>query len=726
MKRAHLKQYGPALTAAALTLLAGACSSTPETAQAPQPKPDRRSRLNVLPNLGGASAQTEFEIALPPRGQRPRNTSALPPEDLSYLTRPDYRVSPAQNATTPRDLDVTLNFKGAPAPDVFREIFENVLDVDYVLAPGVSGDMSFVLNGQLSREELFRTLDAIAEGYGWAMHVQNGLVHVVESKEAPKRAGSVIVGWDAARELLSTATYVLPLVNVPASEIQTGLKDLLSARGLMFAPKQTNVLVLIDSPENAERMMKIISELDQPFFTNRILRLYTPQYVSAKELSDELKAFASAAGARTTSEASQFNAIELTRSQQVLVTTTVRGFVPMLDDWVARIDQPLDADQVRTFIYSAQQLPAATLAAAIDAAFNAPLPADSPDRVVITPLGSGGTDPGPVTGPAPSPGGTDSGETGLGRQNRSSSGGGGEDRLIIRARPEIYAEVRDLIRVLDASPKQVYLQVVVAEVVITGDVQFGIELFTSQDVGNQTLELFSSASQLTVDPVGSAVILGTNAFALVEAAASDGEVRVLSAPYLLALSGEQAVINVGREVPITTRTISGTTDAVDPNRVDNSIEYRPTGVILDVLPKINNRGEVELRISQEVSDVEDPAPGAAIQSPSFPQRRLDTSVTVNSGDTVVLGGIRIERSIDNVSKIPFLGDVPLLGMFFRSKNVLREQTELVILVTPQVIIDPGYLADYTDTFLDGLVNLDRLDSLLEEEQQINTNEMLIR
>ncbi|MBL0921331.1 MAG: hypothetical protein IBJ10_04285 [Phycisphaerales bacterium] len=723
MNRPHLQKFAPALTAAAILLSCGGCESTPEKAETAQ-APARRKSLQVLPDLSGAEGRTPFEIALPPRGQRPRNPGAMAPQDLSYVARPDYRATPAaQSLAAARDLDVTLNFKGAPAPDVFREIFENVLDVDYVLAPGVTADMSFVLSGQISREELFRTLDAIAEGYGWALHVQNGLVHVVESKDAPKRAARVVNGWDDARERLSTATYVLPLSNVAATEIQTGLKDLLSARGLMLAPKQTNVLILVESPENAERMMKVIGELDQPFFASRILRLYTPQYVSAKELAEGLRQFATNAGARTTAEASQFNAVELTRSQQVLVTTTVRQFVPMLDDWVARIDQPLGDDQVRTYIYTAQQLPGATLASAIEAAFNAPLPLESPDRINVTPLGSGSSSSPPVTGPAPSPGETESGGRSL---TPASSGGSGEDRLIIRARPEVYAEVRDLLRALDGPPKQVYLQVVVAEVVITGDVQFGIELFTSLEVGNQTLELFSDANFLTVDPVGSAVILGSNAFALVQAAANEGEVRVLSAPYLLALSGRQAVINVGREVPITTRTISGTTDAVDPNRVDNSIEYRPTGVILDVLPRVNNRGEVELRISQEVSDVEDPSPGAAIQSPSFPQRRLDTSVTVNSGDTVVLGGIRIERSIDNVNKIPFLGDLPLLGMFFRSKNAFREQTELVILVTPQVVIDPDHLGEYSSTILSGMVNLERLDSLLDQEAEINTNEMLIR
>ncbi len=714
-----LKRYAPIVSAGALALLAGACASNEPATTAPEPAPARR-HLGVLPDLNGKNAKTEYEIALPARGERPRNTSALPPQDLSYIARPDYRAAPAAEQGV-RDLDVTLNFKGAPAPDVFREIFENVLDVDYVLAPQITGEMSFVLAGQISREEMFRTLDAIAEGYGWALHVQNGLVHVVEAREAQKRASRVIGGWDAARELLSTATYVLPLMNVTATELQTGLKDLLSARGAMLAPKGANILILVESPENAERIMKVVAELDQPFFANRVLRLYTPEYVSAKELADGLKQFAAAAGARTTGETQQFITTELPRSQQVLVTTTVRQFIPMLDEWVDRIDEPLNDNQTRTYIYNCQQLTATQLAGAIEAALNDGLATDSPDLVRITPLTSGAGVPPPVTGAPPVPGQTEPG----GRSLNTRTSAGDLERLIIRARPEIYQEVRDLLRILDGPPKQVYLQVVVAEVVISGDVQFGIELFTSLDVGNQTLELFSDANFLTVDPVGSAVILGSNAFALVQAAANEGAVRVLSAPYLLVLSGQQAVINVGREVPITTRTISGTTDAVDPNRIDNSIEYRPTGVILDVSPRINNRGEVELRLSQEVSDVEDPAPGAAIQSPSFPQRRLDTNVTVNSGDTVVLGGIRIERDIDNVNKIPFLGDIPLLGMLFRSKNVMREQTELVILVTPTIIIEPDGLADYTGRFLNGLVNLDRLDSLLDEEE-IDTNEMLIR
>ncbi len=655
-------------------------------------------------------------------------------------------MAPAAGAPADdRLLDVTLNFKQADPSEVFAAVFDRALQVNYVLAADLQNKpMSFVLEGRLSHDELIRSLDSVCEAYGWALVRSGDVIHVVNGASAPKRPGELRIGLDRAADLLATGTYVLPLRSVSAKDLETTFTKLVSERGALVTVPNTNVLILVESPANASRLIEIIREFDRPFFANKSVRLYSPSYLKASELVKTFNEFALGLGVKG-GEGGSYTATALERSQQVMVTTSLREMVPVFDAWFDRMDVPVDPDLTRVHLYTPQHSSAATIQTAILAAFGGTGEEGVKPPVAVTVLEGGAATGGgggfgltpPVTGGAGSPSGRNQNANASNTQGNTSgfgtfgSGGGGgaptgsePTRLLIAATPPVYRQVRALIEQLDVPPKQVYLQVVIAEVVLSGDLQFGVELFTRQEIDGNIVELRSAASALTSAAVGSAFILSENALALVEAAATDGQVRVLSAPYTIATSGRSASLNVGSEVPIITQQISGSVDATDPNRINQAIEYRKTGVILTVTPVVNDRGEVSMRIQQEVSNVVEPASGAAIQSPSFTQRQIQTEITVPTGDTAVMGGIRLDREASSVSKIPFLGDLPLLGIPFRSKNVFREQTELVILVTPTIMFNPGDLAAATPHFLEGMVNIGLIDQLIDTK--IDTNEMLFR
>lgn len=728
MSRSKVCRAARAGGAAALAALAG-CASTP--------KPDAAQNVErslPLRKMPGKDTTSPKDRTL---GQRDADAPARArkAEAIELARAGDKGGVEVVDAPPARDLDVTLNFKQVDAREVFREIFEKVLKVDYVLGADLgttAKEMSFILEGRVSHEELFRALDSICDAYGLALMEQGGVVHVVSAKDAPKRPGPVEVGWDRVRENLTTGTHILPLSNALASDVAEGLKPMLSDRGAAFAPKGTNVLVLVEGPANAERLVRVIRELDQPAFAARSFRVYSPSYVSPKELSDGLVEYAKALGVRVAADAtSQFTASILPRSQQVFVTTTVRDIVPALDAWFERLDQPAEGDQPATHLYSVQFAAPGLLESAIAAAFgNLP----DGDKPVVTALGgrqsagAGATTPAQTaaapTGSTPTRAGSTGSATGSTLPPLGSSEDSQSQTLLIRAKPTVYKDVRELIDMLDAPPRQVYLQVVVAEVTLTADLQFGVELFLRQEVDDIPWELRSAASAVA-NPIGSAFILSGNAFALVEAAANDGNVAVLSAPYTIATSGKPAFLNVGSEVPIITQQISGSTDATDPNRINNSIEYRKAGVILTVTPRVNESGEVALQIQQEVSNVVQPTAGASIQSPSFSQRQIQTTVSVRSGDTAVLGGIRLDRETESVTGIPLLKDIPVVGPLFRGKNINREQAELVILVTPTIVISPAELPEFTPEFLAGIVNIDIIDDLIMNTK-VHTSEMLPR
>ena len=165
------------------------------------------------------------------------------------------------------------------------------------------------------------------------------------------------------------------------------------------------------------------------------------------------------------------------------------------------------------------------------------------------------------------------------------------------------------------------------------------------------------------------------------------DVHILSAPKLMVLNNHTASIQVGNQVPISTGSATSTVSDTAP--IVNSIDYRDTGVILKVTPRVNSSGLVLLDIAQEVSDViPQTASQALIQSPSFSERKLSTSVAVQDGETIVLGGLMKNEVTKTQNRIPLLGDIPYVGALFGSTGKELQRTELLVLLTPRVIRTP--------------------------------------
>jgi general secretion pathway protein D len=186
-----------------------------------------------------------------------------------------------------------------------------------------------------------------------------------------------------------------------------------------------------------------------------------------------------------------------------------------------------------------------------------------------------------------------------------------------------------------------------------------------------------------------------NVRALLQAVAVHNNLRVLSAPRVLALNNEQARILVGSEVPFTSATISGITSSVD-----QVVDYRDVGTQLTVLPQVNTDGYVTLRLLQEVSELSTTTLAAAQNAPIITTREAETSAIVKSGRTVIIGGLLSSSRNWMETGIPILKDIPLLGGLFKSRSLDRAKTELAIFLTPHVV--------YND---------DQADSVLQQERQ---------
>ena len=162
------------------------------------------------------------------------------------------------------------------------------------------------------------------------------------------------------------------------------------------------------------------------------------------------------------------------------------------------------------------------------------------------------------------------------------------------------------------------------------------------------------------------------------------KVRVISSPKLVTLNNHEAQLQVGDQVPVTTQSSVSTTTTDAP--IVNSVAMRDTGVILQVTPRVNKNGLVQLDISQEVSN-SIPTTTSSIDSPTIQERRFSTTVVVKNGDTVALGGLITQNETRSHSGVPYLSRVPLLGALFRDTDDTKTRTELILLITPRVMRD---------------------------------------
>lgn len=267
-----------------------------------------------------------------------------------------------------------------------------------------------------------------------------------------------------------------------------------------------------------------------------------------------------------------------------------------------------------------------------------------------------------------------------------------KNAVVVLASPNDYKMVEQAIQRLDIAPLQVVIEATIAEVTLNDTLKYGLEWFFKG--GSSTLTLSDAVTGAVAPLAGFSYLLSASKASLViNALSSVSTVTVVGSPQLLVLDNQTARLQVGDQVPISTQSAVQTITTTAP--IINSISYRDTGVILEVRPRVNNNGTVFLEINQEVSAVAN-TQSSALDSPTIQQRRVRSTVSVNDGQTIALGGlINSNRSRSNAG-IPILRDIPYIGVLFGTTGFNTTRTELLVMLTPHVIRNAGEMQAATD------------------------------
>ena len=450
-----------------------------------------------------------------------------------------------------------------------------------------------------------------------------------------------------------------------------------------------------------------IALFDVDYLAGMSFALFTPRFTDARSLARDL---AQVTGGRDGPLGKSVRFVPLDRLNAVLVVAAQPGYLERLRQWVERLDQPGDTVERRIFVYRLQNSRASDLARVLtkvlgvgtqrrpSAAQSQPPPPVESEPVETVPVAAapGSAPPGqappgqmpPAPGPAPSqappgpvyvpdPG---AGVSGLGEVSITADEV--NNSLVIVAAPRDYAVIESAVRQLDVVPMQVLLEAVIAEVTLTNELRYGVQYFF-QGGGHQVA--LTTAKSLSVTPTApgfSYAFSGGNIKVVLDALERVTRINVVSSPKVMVLNNQTATLQVGDQVPIATQQAVSVTNPDAP--LVNSIQYRDTGIILKVTPRVNQGGMVMVDIAQEVSDVA-ATTSSSLNSPTIRQRKINSSVAVQDGETIALGGlIRTGRTRERTG-VPILQDIPLLGILFRTTDNSHTKTELLILITPRVV-----------------------------------------
>jgi general secretion pathway protein D len=603
------------------------------------------------------------------------------------------------------DGDVKLNFQNANLLEVIKIILGDTLGLNYTVDPSVQGVVSMVTTNALQRDDLVPTLETLLRMNGAALVRTDGFYNIVPLANALAEVRAPQLGDSKLPLPRGFAVRVVPLRYVAAEEMAQILTPfMVGSNQLLRVDSTRNLLILASAGSDMGRLLETIDVFDVDQMKGMSVALFTPDFVDAKTLSEDLENLLTDPEFGLMRGLVRFVVVE--RINGLMAVTARAEHLARVREWVQRLDRNTGDANPRLFIYRVQNGKAADLATVLSGLFsgsNSQRPASLAPGLVPATVGQapGNSEDGASPNPAFSPPGSlSAGLTLSGDQQVQIIADEPNNALLILARGEEYRQILAALKQLDVSPMQVLIEVTIAEVTLSDNLSFGVEWFFKNRVGSRgglgTLDLGGQGIGAVV-PGFSYAISGADGpinFVL-NTLATESRLSIISSPSLLVLNNHEASIQVGDEVPITTQQQQST--VTDDARIINSIEYRETGVLLTVKPRINSGGLVIMEVEQEASQV--PSTGVADPlTPRIQQRKISSTVAVNSGDTIILGGLIQEGRDTSESGLPALHKVPFLGALFGNKADNQDRTELIVLITPRAVSDGTTALQVTEEY----------------------------
>jgi general secretion pathway protein D len=613
-------------------------------------------------------------------------------------------VETAPPIQAPANNVVELNYEQEELRRVLEEL-GNALNLNMVIDPTIDNRVSIrtAANNPLRYEDIWPLMRMLARNAGVTIE-QAGNVYRF-TRNASNIPTEIVLPGGLDNASSSEVLQVTPLTYISIEAAETILNPLLQPAGSVIRLGPANLLGIIGSPEQLQRINALLAIMDDDPFQNQGIQLYQLQNSKAAEVAEELTSVLQL----VEGEQSSYQVLGLERINAVMVLApATRGFAEVTN-WIRILDAASQEQVEQLFVYKVKNLNAVTLAETLTNVFGKE-DEDAQQQPARTQNEVGA--PGNLFSPAV-PDAVPFNQPPLIEQaaatqteptlessavsaNISVSIVSDEDTnsLLIRAAPREYRQLLTTISTLDVAPAQVLINAVIGQATLTDRNEFGIDWTrVSGNLASGPARLTSSFIPAidfvtgTDMPVPQSGLVLTKTFmdgsavidATLRAIAMDNDVRLLARPTILATNNQEGEIKVGQEVPVN----NGTTLDQTGNRTAN-IAYRDVGIVLTITPHINNDGYINLEIFQSLSSIETTGEGVE-GNPTFANQEITTRVVVLDQSTITLGGLIQDQNTDNNSGVPVLSKIPGLGALFSYQQYVNDRRELFVILHPQIV-----------------------------------------
>jgi general secretion pathway protein D len=631
-----------------------------------------------------------------------------------------------------------FNFEETPVADVVRVVLGDILKVNYVLYPPLTGTVTLSTREAVAPDQAAYLLESALQANGLIMARDARGTYHVGRPDAVKGAGVT------TRQVVTGAVLqpgygaiVVPLQFIGATEMAAILRPLVPPDALARVDTLRNLLVLVGTRSQAEGWLDMVSTFDVDLLKGMSVGVFPLKHATTREVEAALQLLG-AGGATTTSPGSaaaprpaqgaatpvapaptpgatasnpllgSLRIMPIERINSVLVVTARASQLDEARRWIEKLDRPSDnSAESQLFVYPVQNGSAQHLANVLNGLFGS----------------GGGAAPSSGTGVAPrlpsatfnSPGASSSGGAllnlgssanapGLSQQNAARNPAPTVSAVVLNQSIRVVADDRNnavliygnradynrieaALKRLDMAPTQVLIEASIVEVTLKDGLNYGVQWMFNDNArgGLQGTGVLSGSAGGVPQGVPSGFSYSLrnsfgNVRAVLNALAEKSLLNVISSPSLMVLDNHTATITAGTQQPVRTGDITNANGGL----VSSTIQYRDTGVSLSVTPSVNAGDMITMDINQSVTDVGDVGAGNTGQV-TFNQRQISSKVAVRSGETLVLGGLIRDINTGGDSGVPGLKDIPLLGALFGTKNKKIDRTELLVVITPRVV-----------------------------------------
>lgn len=642
-------------------------------------------------------------------------------------------------------IDVSLVFNSAPLLDVLSA-FGDLLGFNFVADSDLRGVVTLNLNSKMSRRELWNTFDRMVFLAGAGVKVEDSLLRIMALNKFAMQPDNR-TGKGSKTEI-----YYRQLINATSTEVTRQIRGFIGSGAIIADLTRPNAVMVCDSSENMPKIRELIEYLDRNGKTDWPRAVVPCNHILPTKVALELQEVLPVLGLKIhkanerTDQPGAVYVVGLDRMRLMVVSAATQEAVDLIREWIGLLDSAGSDDQESVFVYKVRHNKAAHLSRALSIIF------ETQGTALTIDSNTGNTRMETINSPnqrrttstirTNTPSTSVNAGTNMETDQNSKVFGqpvrvfadGVLNRLVIRCTPRTYASIKALLDKLDVVPAQVLLQVLMVEVTLTESTQFGLE-FSGTATSGSTSSVFGTnypntntgtyLSPFTTDASGKTVLAtGSNRqggatfaitdpndpqrrFGYIRAQAGNGLVKVISSPQLLVSSHTEASINVGQRVPYIS---SSLTNASSSNgNISSNYQYEDVGVILKVTPYVTSTDLITLEISQTMSSAVANTITPGIDSPVFNSRKLETSMTIANGQTMVLGGLIQENTNDNLDSVPIINQIPFLKRLLGSTNASVERSEVLVLITGYIVNEHSEIDTLISRYNDAIKALNQYD-----------------